>query len=105
MDLGFIDGETFERSLSQQQGMTSIDLAHYTIPKELIELIPREFAVQHQLVPLDKMGRMLTVGMVCPLDSATIEKLQEMTGLRVSPMLCSIAEVDASIREHYPPKP
>lgn len=104
IDLGFIDGDTFERSLSKQPGLASIDLEHYTIPRELLELIPREFAVQYQLVPLDKLGRMMTVGMVCPLDSATIEKLEEMTGSRVSPMLCSIAEVDACIRKHYPPK-
>lgn len=104
MDLGFIDGEAFERVLSKQPGLASIDLAHYKIPHELLELVPREFAVQYQLVPLDKMGRMMTVGMVCPLDSATIKKLEEMTGLRVSPMLCSISEVDACIREHYPPK-
>ena len=104
MDLGFIDGETFERFLSKQPALASIDLEHYTIPLELLDLIPREFAVQYQLVPLDKMGRMLTVGMACPLDSATLEKLEEMTGLRVSPMLCSIAEVDACIRAHYPPE-
>ena len=104
MDLGFIDGETFERFLSKQPGLASIDLEYYTIPRELLDLIPREFAVQYQLVPLDKMGRMLTVGMVCPLDAVTIKMLEEMTGLRVSPMLCSIAEVDACIREHYPPE-
>ena len=53
---------------------------------------------------MDKVGRRLTVGRVCPLDAVTIKMLEEMTGLRVSPMLCSIAEVDACIREHYPPE-
>ena len=46
MDLGFIDGETFERFLSKQPGLASIDLEYYTIPAGRVNLCPRGIAVQ-----------------------------------------------------------
>jgi len=100
--LGYLDLRTFVTFLAKQPGVASIDISNYEVPRELASLIPREFAYKHEVFPIDKLGRLLTVGMACPLDSATIQHLEEITGLKVKPVLCSVTDITATIRRYYP---
>jgi HD-like signal output (HDOD) protein len=101
--LEFIDPETFLNFLSRQPGIASIDLLNYVIPDSVITIIPREFALRHEVLPLDKMGDTLTVGMACPLDSQTLKELQEITGLKVKPLLVSMDDVRQALRRYHEP--
>ena len=101
MALEYLDTQTFVRFLSRQPGMASIDLLNYTIPAEVVRLIDREFALKHQIVPIDKMGKDLTVGMACPLDAATVAALEEKTGMKVRPLLVSMNDVRVALASYY----
>lgn len=101
MELGHLDRKAYEHFLSGQPGVASIDLENYNIPRDLINTIPRELAIRHQVFPIDKLGKLLTIGMACPLDSKTIEELQAHTGLRVKALLCSLESIEACIKEYY----
>ncbi|MCP4640513.1 MAG: HDOD domain-containing protein [bacterium] len=106
LSLGYLDKEALHDFLSRQSGVASIDIQNYDIPKDLLELVPREMAKEHLVFPIDKMGRLLTIGMACPLDLDTIAALQESTGLRVKPMLCRLDDILATIGRYYPePEP
>ena len=100
--LGHITHEAFVRFLAKQPGVASIDLTNYEIPSNLVALVPRDFALKHEVFPIDRMGKLLTLGMVCPLDSAAISELETLTGLRVKPLLCAPDAVRESIRRYYP---
>ena len=96
--LGIVDLTEF---LARQEGIASVDLSQYEIPKDVCALIPREFAETHEVLPIDKMGRLLTVGMVFPLDSATIDELAAMTGLKVRALLCSPDDIRKAMERYY----
>jgi len=100
--LGHIDAEKFVGFLARQPGVASIDLTGYETPKELIELIPREMATKYEVFPIDRMANLLTLGMVCPLDSHAIAALESRTGLRVKPLLCAPDDIRNAIRRYYP---
>jgi HD-like signal output (HDOD) protein len=102
--LQFLDPRTFLNFLSRQPGMASIDLLNYTIPQEVIELVPADFALKHEILPIDKMGRHLTVGMACPLDSRTVNELVEMTGMKIRPLLVSMNDIRVALKRYYAPK-
>lgn len=102
--LEHLDAHAFLRFLSKQPGVASIDLLNYTIAKEIIALVPTEFALKHEVVPIDKLGRDLTVGMACPLDAASIAELEKATGLRVRPLLVSMNDVRVALKRYYAPK-
>jgi len=99
--LGFLSVDGFVQFQKARPGMPSLDLANYSLPKEVIRLVPREFAVQHHLVPIDKMGRALTVGMSYPLDQPALDALEKLTGLRPRPVLCSMDDIRAAIEKYY----
>ncbi len=64
-------------------------------------LVPGEFAKTNQVVPIDRFRNILTVAMLCPLDDAALQSLEETTGLEVRPILCSEDDVRASIHRYY----
>jgi HD-like signal output (HDOD) protein len=103
--LGHIEQRTFLNFLAKQPGIASIDLSGYCIPSELLAIIPAAFARKHEIVPMDRMGKELTVGMACPLDVCVIEELSGMTGLRVRALLVSTDAIRLVLDRYYPELP
>lgn len=102
LQLGYLDKLSLHDYLSRKPGIASIDLKSYYIPKELISLVPKEIAQECLVLPIDKLGRLLTVGMACPLDTDTVYRLEQITGLTVKPMLCKLDDILATIERYYP---
>ncbi|NLE27879.1 MAG: HDOD domain-containing protein, partial [Clostridiaceae bacterium] len=100
--LGRLQANEFVSFLARQGGLPSIDLQHYEIPQPIIALLDREFVLKHEVIPIDKLGKLLTVAMVCPLDSDTIEELHVMTQCKVKPLLCSPDAIRMAIQRYYP---
>jgi HD-like signal output (HDOD) protein len=99
--LGHLNKERLHTFLSKQPGVASLDLGNYQIHHDLLSLIPKEFAIKHLLLPIDKMGKLLTVGMACPLDTTTIKEVEILTGLRVKAMLCRLDDIHTAVKKYY----
>ncbi len=99
--LGYLTEEALLECLGSQMGIVSVNVRQYTIDPELRQYVPESFAVQHELMPLDKLGKNLTVAMAVPLDVETRTALEEQTGLRVRAVLCSRSDVHAVIEQYY----
>ena len=100
--LGYVDASTMSGFLISRPGVASIELEQYRVPKELCDLIPREYALENEVFPIDRLGTSFTVAMAFPIDIATIHKLEEMTGLNVNALLCNAHDIRAAIRRYYP---
>ena len=98
---GYFDARQFLHFLANTRTTASIDLLNYAIPREVISLVPPHFAMKHEVLPIDKMGKLLTVGMACPLDTGTIEELTSITGLRVNAVLSKIDAIMVAIEKYY----
>lgn len=102
INLAFLSKADLHTFLSGQPGVTAIELRNYDIPLDLPPIIPAELARKHVLLPIDRMGKLLTVGMACPLDAAAIAEVEKATGLRVKAMLCSFDDIHAALERFYP---
>jgi HD-like signal output (HDOD) protein len=100
ISLGFLTTRDFTRFLARQ-GMPAVNLDQYEIPKDLISLIPAETAARHRVIPIDKLGKHLTIAMECPLDGAAIAEIEEATQLKARPVLCSPEDVRAALEHYY----
>ena len=103
--LELVTEDALHELLSRQSGVAAVDLQNCDIPKDIVALVPREFAHEHHVFPIDRFGKLLTVGMACPLDDAAIAELAQLTGLRVKPMLCSLGEINVAITQRYDAAP
>lgn len=88
--------------LSKQPGIAGIDISQYVIERGLAQLIPRELARERQVMPIDALGKLLTVAMACPVDTATIAEVESLTSRRVKAVLCRATDLMAAIEKQYP---
>jgi HD-like signal output (HDOD) protein len=100
--LHHLEPHSFVGFLARQPGIASIDLQNYTIPSIVIDLVDGAFARKHEILPIDTMGKVLTVGMACPLDVDTVKQLEEMTHLKVRSLLASSEEIRLALNRYYP---
>ena len=100
--MGALTVQNFVNFLAKQPGVASIELANYQVPKNIVALVPKTIAVELEVFPIDKMGKLLTLGMACPLDSSSIERIERETNLRVKALLCAPEDIRNAIRRYYP---
>ncbi len=100
--LGHLDKDKLHDFLSRQPGIAAIDLSRCNISPDLVKLVPKKLAVENLVLPIDQLGKLLTVAMACPLDTGTIATLEQATGLRVKGMLCRLEDIHAAVQKYYP---
>ncbi len=83
VSLGIITEEQIYTALTLQYAYPYISVSRYKFQESVLELIPKEVAMKYNLVPLDKFKDILTIAMLNPLDRGAIEKIEEITGLKV----------------------
>jgi len=80
-------------ALSEYLNMAPITLAHFTPTTYLIELIPRDVLNQHQLIPVAKIGKSLTIALSDPFDLMAMDKIHTITGLDIIPLVATEKDV------------
>ncbi len=85
--LGAISRGALYRFLASQ-GVPTLNPLNHRVSSDVLELLPAEFVVQHEMMPVDRMGPMLTVVMLYPWDEDAIHAAESLTGLRINAFLC-----------------
>ncbi|MCC6698396.1 MAG: hypothetical protein IT365_22415 [Candidatus Hydrogenedentes bacterium] len=99
--LGYVERSGFMAFLAEAAGVGTIHLANYVITDEQRGVLPKEFAAQHEIVPISRSRDSLTVAMVYPLDTDALRNVETMTGLEVRPVLCSTEEFWSAYERIY----
>lgn len=100
--LGYLDKDALHSVLSRQSGIASIDLERFKVSGDLISIIPKDMALRELVLPIDQLGKLLTVAMACPLDLETIARIEQITSLKVKALLCKYDDIAAAVEKHYP---
>ncbi|MDP2921819.1 MAG: ATPase, T2SS/T4P/T4SS family [Candidatus Omnitrophota bacterium] len=98
---GFITEKDLMSALSQGLGIPPISLARFKIDQELLKLIPRDIANKYQVMPVSKVGNMLTVAISDPLNIFAIDDLRSMTGMEIGIIIASQKELQDAIDQYY----
>ena len=102
VQLGYVTQETVASCLVKQCKIPHLSLMDYDISSAVLELIPQEVCKQYNLLPIDKLGRILTVAMVDPLDIDALTALRKACPeLRIKPILCNWAHFDEVSRKVF----
>ena len=99
--LGLITDDDITGVLARQYGVPAINLRHYEIDPEVIKLIPQDTALRHQLVPLSRVGSVLTVAATDPTNVVAIDNIKFRTGLNVELVVASEAVIIDAIARSY----
>jgi chromosomal replication initiator protein DnaA len=87
---GFVSQEAVASALVKQCKIPYLSLSDYDVGSDVQGLIPEETCRKYHLIPIDKLGRILTVAMVDPLDLEALQAIRATCPeLRIKPILCS----------------
>jgi type IV pilus assembly protein PilB len=67
-----------------------------------LRLVPREFAVKHNVLPMSDDGNTLSVAMSDPVNVTVIDDLAFRSGRRVKVTIGGDQEIGAALKRHYP---
>jgi len=99
--LKYVTEEAIAWALTVQYGFPYLPLASYEIDREVIQVVPQEFARRHGVIGIDKSGQVLTIAMSNPLNHDVIQELETTTGCKVQIFISTLTEVQTMIAKYY----
>jgi len=102
--IGYVTERDVVVALIVQCGFPYIAVNKYDIDKKVIDLMPEEVARKYHVIPLDKVGDVLSVVMGNPLDTAMISEIEGMTNCRIATFIATRTEIDEAINKWYKKK-
>ncbi|HEX6159202.1 MAG TPA: ATPase, T2SS/T4P/T4SS family, partial [Thermoanaerobaculia bacterium] len=99
--LGFIQETELTKMLARQYKMPAVDLSKFELDPRIAKLVPGDLAVRHQVLPLKRDGRTLTVALADPTNLGVLEDLKFITRYDIFPVLAGEYTLRTVIERHY----
>ena len=89
VEKAYVSDQDLTVSMGRVLNTPPINLSRVGIAQEISELLPREMALAHKVVPVSRLGNRLFVAMADPLNVLAIDDVRRVTKLDVAPMIAS----------------
>ena len=99
--LGYATEEDIAQALTAQYGFPYLPLANYEIDQEVIKTVPENVCRQFCLIPIDKIGKSLTLAMSNPLNVQAAEDVELITGCTVQTFVATTKDILNAINKYY----
>ncbi|WP_320045541.1 ATPase, T2SS/T4P/T4SS family [uncultured Desulfobacter sp.] len=93
--------EELNQSLSEQLGVPHAWIRKGMVDPAIVHVLPKEKAVQFNVIPMFKVHNVLTVATSDPHNFFNQEKIQEITGLEIQMVLTRDSDIQNAIKECY----
>lgn len=100
-DLNYVSEEAMIEVLEFQLGVPHVDLSNMCIIPTIAALIPVALAERHQIIPIKKDGKKITLAMVDPTNFYAIDDVRMVSSCDVEPVIATEKDVLRAIRESY----
>ena len=102
--LKFATEKDIAQALTCQYGFPYLPLSSYEIDPDVIGSVPENICRQFCLIPIDKIGKSLTLAMANPLNVQAAEDVELITGCTVQAFVSTTTEITQSIDKYYQSK-
>ena len=86
---GILTETQIVRVVSSQLKLEEYSSIKYTLDTELSNIIPADMAYKYQVAPLNKIGLLLTVAMLDPMDINSIDAIEVYTNSEIEAIICT----------------
>jgi MSHA biogenesis protein MshE len=101
VELKFIDENVLAAFLSKQIDIPCISLLHIDVPKKILRKLPAKLARELHAIPIRHDGDRYEVAMLDPTDTAALQKLQEVLGQPIAPLIAPQSSLEKMIERFY----
>jgi type IV pilus assembly protein PilB len=99
--LGYVKEEVILQCLADYFNLPYVDLDTYLIDEKIVKTIPEEMARRHTLIPLFKIGSILTVAMPNPLNLLALDEVRNRVKADVEISISTEKKIKKAIEQHY----
>ena len=97
----YLPEQTLLQFLSKQYGVQAIDLSKAEIDSSVIKLIPTEVVQKYNVIPIRRVGSVITIAMMDPSNIFAIDDIKFMTGYDVDVVVASESAIVAAMAKYY----
>jgi hypothetical protein len=101
IELGFINESQLLGVFSRYCQIPFLRIGRQKVDSSVRDIIPTYIIRRRKVIPLSKMGRLLTLAMVNPFDNDTIDMLEELLNVRISPIVCTDQDFQTALAKYY----
>ncbi len=101
IERGWVTQKIIHEIISKELNMQPMVLDELMVDFAVAALIPSVLCQRKLIIPLNVIGKRLTLAMADPFDSELLQNLRFATGLEVAPVLASIEAIQSKILEVY----
>ncbi len=99
--LKFATERDIAQALTCQYGFPFLPLLSYEINDEVVKSVPEDICRKFVLIPIDKIGKSLTLAMANPLNIQAIEDVEMITECVVQIFVSTTTDVKGAIEKYY----
>lgn len=99
--LGFLEERDIVAALVVQCHLPYIAIDRYEIDENVLRLLSGEIVRRHHVMPLDRVGDVLSLVMLDPFDGAVKTNVRHRTNCRVAPFIATRTEIEKAINRWY----
>jgi len=96
---GFVEEEVLAEVIAKEFSLPFVSPNQYFISSDLFDLFPTKMLEKYEFVPLDRLGRVLTVAATSVLDKKAMGEIQEISGCTVRIFVAPISQVHSAIEK------
>jgi type IV pilus assembly protein PilB len=97
----FIREDQLVEILAREHGLPAVIIEHYSVPAEVLELVPVHIARKYDVLPLARAEDGLTLAMADPSDVVAMDEIVATTRLAVLPVVANGKSIRAAIERYY----
>ena len=101
LNLGYIDENQLVAYLSRQYGVPAVNLDQFDITPEILKIIPRDSAIKHKLIPINKYDGSIVIAMSDPSNIFAVDDLKFATGQNIEVVVTSERAIKKAIEKYY----
>jgi len=101
VELKFATEEDIAQALTAQYGFPYLPLSNYEIDEEVIKAVPENVCRQFCLIPIDKIGKSLSLAMADPLNVHAAEDVELITGCTVQTFVGTATDIKEAVNKYY----
>lgn len=99
--LGYVKETDLTRTLARQHKMPAVDLTKFQVDPRVAKLIPGELALKHNVLPLKRDGRTLTLAVSDPASMSVLDDIKFITRLDIFPVIAGEFTLRNAIEKFY----
>ncbi|MBA4114198.1 MAG: pilus assembly protein PilB [Verminephrobacter sp.] len=101
VEMGALTHDQLTQAVAEQLNIPLVALGGFTIRHEVLALVPKEFAVEHLVLPLLLTDKALVVAVESPIDTDYLDELRFSAQKQITPVIAPAEELAARIALEY----